>query len=283
MQREIINLCFCTLGAFLIAVGVTAFLSPNYIAAGGPSGIAIILFHTFGYSKGIVVFLVNAILMVPGLRLLGMAFLLRTCYAVVAQSLFIELLNGLFNNQIITTTPLLNAVYGGGMVGIGLGLVFRGQAASGGWTMMARLIASRFKYSVGNVVFFLDSCVIVVSGFAFGNVEAAMWAGIGVYGTGVFIDFVMPGTHTSKLVLISSAHAVDLNALFHDRLHETGSTLISNSHDSTSCHQSMVLIVDRAQVNHLIKLVSQVDARAHVVVMDAVEFFKGDARKNLQR
>lgn len=279
MQRQLINLCYCTLGALLIAVGVTLFLSPNHIAAGGPAGIAIILFHTLGYNKGLVVFLVNALLMGAGLRLLGIPFLLRTCYAVVAQSLFIELLNSLFQNQVITTAPLLNAVYGGGLVGIGLGLVFRGQAASGGWTLMARLIAGRFKLSVGNVVFFLDACVIVVAGFAFGNVEAVMWAAIGVYGTGVFIDFVMPGTHTSRLVLISSKYAAELNTLFAGRLQEAGSTLLANMTD----HQSMLLAVDRGQVNDLLKRVREVDANAHIVVLDAVEFFMGRDRQNLQR
>lgn len=276
MRQLLTNLGYCTLGAFLLSVGVALFLSPNHIAAGGPAGIAIILYHTLGISKGLVVLGINIVLMAVGARLLGMGFLLRTVYAVAAQSLFIELLGLWARNSSITAAPLLNTLYGGSLVGIGLALIFKGEAASGGYTLVARLIAGRFRIGVGKVVLFLDLCVIAASGLAFGDIEAALWAGIGVYVTGVVIDLLLTGEPVSKVVHISTNQARELARQFDAHLQEDGSVVHCNTLDDSAGHELMLLVVDRGRVDKVISIVRNTDQNAHVVVMDAAEFLIGN-------
>ena len=173
MRHQLKNLAFITAGSLLMAMGVVIFFSPNHIATGGPPGIAIILFHLMGISKGLTVLALNALLLVIGARLLGSAYLLRTCYAIATSAAFIELLAWLMPQPAVTSAPLLNTLYGGILIGVGLALGFKGEAASGGWSLLARLIANHLKVGVGQVILVLDACVIVASGFVFHDIESA--------------------------------------------------------------------------------------------------------------
>ena len=275
IQHTLRNLAFITVGAFMIALGVVIFFSPNHIATGGPPGVAIIVYHLFDIRIGLTVLAVNVVLMLIGGRLLGPGYLIRTCYAFLASSAFIELLYWLMPNPAVTAEPLLNTLYGGILLGIGLALNFKGEAASGGWTLVARIVAGYLKIGVGQVIQFFDFTVIIVSGLVFHNIEAALWAGIGAYVTGIVIDMVLTGRADSKVVHVSTSAAEMLTELLPERLRESGSVIHCNTVRDVAGHDLMLLVVDNSQVAHLNEVIREVDADAHVVVMDAVEFFTG--------
>lgn len=281
MKRHLLNWGYCTAGALLLAAGVVFFLAPNNVAAGGPPGIAILLFHTFGVSKGLTVFVLNAALMAFGLRLLGGSFLLRTAYAVSAQAVFIELLNFLYPAPAITSAPFLIAIYGGTCVGAGLALMFKGEAASGGYTLVARLIAARLKVGIGQVLLLGDLCVIAASGLVFGTIEAALWAGIGVYVATSVVDLVLRGERASKVVHITTRRAAELAALFEKQLAGDGSAVHCNTLGDADGQVLLMIVVDRARVNKLLGIVRSADPHAHVVVIDASDFIAGSAVKEV--
>ncbi|HJW56648.1 MAG TPA: YitT family protein [Burkholderiaceae bacterium] len=281
MKQHLINWAYCTVGALLLASGVVFFLAPNHVAAGGPPGIAIILSHTLGFNKGLVVFGLNSVLMAFGLRQLGAQFLIRTGYAVIAQAAFIELLNQLLPMRAITSTPFLTAIYGGIFVGAGLALMFKGEAASGGYTLVARMIASRLRVGVGQVLLFFDICVIVASGLAFGTIEAALWAGIGVYVATSVVDLMLRGERSSKVVHITTRRAKELAQLFEEQLPDDGSTVHCNTLNDAIGQVLMVIVVDRGKVNKLLDIVRGSDAQAHVVVIDASDFIVGSSIKEV--
>ena len=275
MRHQLKNLAFITAGSLLMAMGVVIFFSPNHIATGGPPGIAIILFHLLGISKGLTVLALNSVLLLIGARLLGGAYLLRTGYAIATSAAFIELLTRLMPNPAVTAAPLLNTLYGGILIGAGLAFGFKGEAASGGWSLLARLIANRFKMGVGQVILIQDACVIVASGIVFSDIESALWAGIGVYVTGVVIDLVLTGRAESKVVHVSTRQAGKLAELLPERLSESGTVVHCNTVRDVAGHDLMLLVVETGQVGRLNQIVRETDPEAHVVVMDAVEFFSG--------
>lgn len=197
--RQARNLLFATAGAALLALGIVVFLLPAHIVTGGPPGIAIILFHLLGLSKGLSILLLNLLLVPLGWRALGLGFLARTAWAVAATAGLTELLARLMPDPAVTASPLLNALYGGILVGAGIGLVFRGEASAGGWSLLARLIAERVRIGLGQCIFLLDALVIVASALVFGEIEPALWAGIGVYVTGLVIDLVLTGKAGAKV------------------------------------------------------------------------------------
>lgn len=272
------NLAFCTLGALLVAMGVVIFLSPNHIVTGGPPGIAIILFHLLGVSKAVTLVAVNSVLVAVGARLLGSGYLLRTCYAIGCTAAFMEMLARLLPQPAVTSAPLLNSLYGGILIGAGLAFVFKGEAAGGGWSLLARLVARRLKVGVGQCIVVLDLGVIVASAVVFRDIESALWAGIGVYVTGVVIDLVLTGRSGSKVVHISTTRADLLGRLLPERLRESGTLVHCNTVQDSGGQGLMFLVVETGQVGQLNEIVRDNDPGAHVVVMDAVEFFSGVAQ-----
>lgn len=277
-QLAIKNIGYCTFGALLLALGVVIFLSPNHIVTGGPPGIAIILFHFAGVSKGLTLVAINALLVAIGARLLGRGYLLRTAYAIGASAAFLELFSRFLPNPAVTGAPLLNTLYGGILVGAGVAFVFKGEAAAGGWSLLARLLAQRLGMGVGHCIFMLDLVVIAVSAVVFGDIESALWAGIGVYVTGVVVDLVITGQASSKVVHVSTNMAERLAAMLPERLRDSGAILHCNTVQDSKGRGLMFLVVETGQVGHLNRIVRETDPEAHVVVMDAVEFFSGVAK-----
>jgi uncharacterized membrane-anchored protein YitT (DUF2179 family) len=264
-----------TLGAFLLALGIVVFLSPNHIVTGGPPGIAIILFHYLGINKGVTLLVVNLALMLLGLRKLGRAFLLRTCYAFCATAAFTELLTHLMTNPAVTDAPLLNALYGGILAGIGLGLALKVGASAGGWSLLARLISEHTGIAVGQCIFLLDSLVLLASVIVFRDIEAVLWAGIGIYVTGLVVDLVLTGKSGAKVVHISSHRTGILTHLLPERLSEAGAKVHCNTLTDRNGLNVLFLVVENGQISLLRDLVRTHDPEAHMVVMDAVEFHGG--------
>jgi uncharacterized membrane-anchored protein YitT (DUF2179 family) len=269
------KLLFCTAGAMCLATAIVVFLSPNHIAAGGPPGIAIILFHSFGIDKGLTLLLLNGALMTLGLRTLGAAHLARTFYAIAATAACTYALSRLMQRPAVTAEPLLNALYGGVLAGVGIGLVFRGEASSGGWSLLARLLSRRSGIGVGQCIFLLDTVVVIASAVAFRDIESALWAGIGIYMTGFVVDLVLTGRSGTKIVQISTRQSDKLATELAVRLKQAGGMVHCNTMTDRSGRDVMFVVVETGQISLLNEVVRRDDPQAYVVVMDAVEFYAG--------
>lgn len=270
--RLLRNLGYASLGSLMVALAVVVFLSPNRIATGGPPGLAIILFHLFGIGQGLTLLLINVLLLLIGARMLGSGYLLRTIYAITCTAAFMEFLAWLLPDPTVTQAPMLNTLYGGILVGVGLALVFKGEAAAGGWSLMARLLANRLRLPVGQVILALDASVILVSAIVFHDIESALWAGIGVYITGLVVDLVLTGRAESKLVQISTVCAAELTAALEAGLRESGVLTHCHTLRDLEGQELMLLVVDTGQVGKLSYIVQETDPSARIAVLDAAEF-----------
>lgn len=269
------NIALIIAGAFSLALAIVFFLSPNHIVSGGPPGIAIILYHALDFNQGLSVFVINAVLMVFALKRLGPGYLIRTALAFGLIALFIELLFWLLPGVVPTTNPMLNALYGGLLVGLGLGLIFKGEAASGGWSILARLLAQWSGLTVGNWVLILDGSICLISALVFGNIESALWAAVGVYVSGLVVDWVLTGKAQSKVVHISTAHAAPILAALDQRFTESSALTHVNTVRDQNNEELVFLVVDASMIATVRSVVHDIDPKAHVVVIGATEFFSG--------
>lgn len=206
-RRFLANFAYCTVGSAALAVAIAVFLSPNRIVAGGPPGIAILLFHFAGISKGATLVLLNSALLALAARSFGGSYMLRTLYSIVATAALTELIGMMMHNAGVTPSPLLNTLYGGVLAGAGIGLVFRGDAASSGWAFLMRRIAKRLGMGVGQCLLLIDSLVIACSAIVFRDIEPALWAGIGLYVTGFVVDRILTGQSGAKTAPIGAERA----------------------------------------------------------------------------
>ena len=177
------------LGALIGGAAYPLFMTPNSIAPGGITGIATILNHLFRWPVGTVTLLLNLPLFLISYRAMGRIFAFRSLVATIFFTLFIDILP----LQPMTTDPLLGALYGGVMLGCGLGLIMRGGATSGGSDMVAKMVNKRFQFiSTGSFLFAIDFAVVVSAGFLIGTTEA-LWALISIFLCSKVMDAVIIG------------------------------------------------------------------------------------------
>ena len=163
------------IGCFIGAIAYPMFLVPNNIAPGGLTGVATILHYLFQLPVGTVSLLLNIPLFVIGYKAMGKIFVLRSFIATVLFSVFIDAIP----LPTLTNDPLLGSLFGGVLLGVGLGLILRGGATTGGSDMVARLIHRRFPHiTVGAFLLFVDCCVVLAAGF-FIKVNYALYGGRG--------------------------------------------------------------------------------------------------------
>lgn len=254
-------------GAFLTAAPFPLFLIPNDIAPGGLSGIGTLLHALTGVPVGAMTALLNAPLFLIGWRRMGRAFAARSLAAMLLTSVLTDLLP--FGP--VTQDPMLAAIFGGVCVGVGLGLVIRGNATTGGTDMAALLIHERFPIlTVGGVLLGLDFCVIASSGFVFG-VQSMMYALICVFVTSTVMDRVVEGLESAKAIFVFSHHTKAIvDAILHRM--QRGATLLHAKGAYSGEERDVLLsVVTRLQIPQFKSLVKEIDPDAFLMITDVRE------------
>lgn len=260
------NYLLIAAGAFIFAFGLNFFLVANRLAEGGVTGISLILFYLFQIPIGATILALNVPLFIIGWRLLGRGFAVRTVFGVVMVSLFVEILGG-FREP---TDPLLAALYGGALTGLGLGLIFRAGGTTGGSDILARILWHFRGLEMGRTIFALDVLVVSTSGLLFGR-NQALYTLVAMFVASRVIDTIQQGLFLAKAVIIVS----DQSRQIADRIMtemERGTTILEGKGGYTSREKEILYcVVTRGELTRLKLLVREVDPAAFVVVQDAGE------------
>lgn len=256
------------LGVIIAAFGVSFFLIPAKIAAGGVSGLATVVFHLTGFPAGITMLLLNIPLFLLSWRLIGPLFGVKTLFGTITMSLFVDL----FNQYAVPMTSdlLLSAIYGGVISGIGMGIAFRAGGSTGGTDMAAQLMARFFVTSVGQALLVVDGFVIILAGLAFG-LELAMYALIAVFITTKAIDLVQEGQNYAKATLIISEYAEEIGQTIMDRLERGVTSLDGRGMYTKDDKDVLLVIVSRMEIARVKEIVREFDEKAFVVIADVHE------------
>ena len=190
--------------SLLYAAAIALFLDPNQLAPGGVSGIAIILNRLTNLPTGTLILIMNIPLLALGMWKLGWKFVLSTMVAVAASSVFTD---PLAPYGPLTTDPLLAACAGGGLLSVGMGILFKLGATSGGTDILIRVIKLKYKHlKTGSLFLATDCCVIAASAIVFGNIDLALYAAIATIVSSFCLDLVLYGRDEAKLVYLITDH-----------------------------------------------------------------------------
>lgn len=267
-------------GVVLIALGLDLFLVPNKIAAGGVSGVATILFHLFSIPVGAGMLALNVPLFVWGLLRLGFGFGVRSLIGTVLLSGMVDLLAQFL--PVPTADALLASLYGGILVGLGLGLVFRAKGTTGGTDMAATVLRSYVGINVGQLLFLVDGAVVLAAGFAFRSPELAMYALITIFVSAWVVDVVQEGLGYTKAFLIISDKSQTIARAILNELNR-GATLWLGTGAYTGTTRMLVLsVVSRSEVTRLKDVVYRLDPRAFVILANVHEVL-GEGFKEYRR
>ncbi len=203
-QRVLDYVCI-TVASFIYAASISLFLDPNSLAPGGVTGIAIILNRVTGLETGTLMLLINIPIIILGVWKFGLQFILSTLYCVAAASVFTNLLEPL---GAATTDPLLATLVGGALMAIGMGLVFKAGATTGGTDIIVKVLRLKFPHLKTSVLFLLtDAIIVTVSGLVFKDIDKALYAGVVVCVVSFIFDMVLYGRDGAKLIYIISDYS----------------------------------------------------------------------------
>ena len=266
------------LGCALGALAYPLFLVPNHIAPGGLTGLATVLNYLFHWPVGTTSLVMNVPLFIIGYRAMGRVFVIRSLVATVLFSVLIDLIP----LPPMTEQPLLGAVFGGVLLGAGLGLILRGGATTGGTDMVARMIHNRFQHlSVGAFLFLIDCCVVLMAGF-FIEAEYALYAFVALYAASKLIDVVMVGLTREKACYIISTQHEQVKREIMEKL-DRGVTVLHAEGGYSGQERPVLLCVLSAQeLGRLKAIVREADEDAFLFISDAHEVLGEGFRKLME-
>lgn len=259
---SLIKILGIALGSFIYAVGINNFIITNGLAEGGFVGISIMALYTLKIPLGVSFFLLNIPLFFIGWKQFGKKFVIKTFLGVIFVSIFSEITKGW---QGPVDDKLLAALYGGVINGIGLGLIFRFGATTGGSDIIARIFNHSFGYSMGRTLFAIDVIVISVIAVIIGK-QTAMYSLIALFVAARVIDVVIEGASTSKACLIISDHTQQIADMI-GKILERGTTLLLGRGGYTGKNKDILYcVVSREEITRIQEIVREIDPTAFVVI-----------------
>lgn len=257
-----------TLGSALFAFGFSCFLMPNDISTGGISGLALVVVELLKFgSVGRLSVLINLPLFLAAGLKIGRRFFFGSLTGMLVSSVLIDAFALL---PMPATDPLIGALYGGVLCGLGLGAVFAAGASTGGSDIVVRLLKLRYRdVPIGQISMCFDAMVVVITGMVFRDLNKALYTGVAVFLSGKVMDVVVYRFDYSKVALIITKEHQKIAEAINDRL-DRGATFLHGEGSYT--HQEMKVVltaVKRQQIAELKELVMEIDPAAFVIVQEA--------------
>lgn len=279
-MRVLLEYINVLIGSAIVAIAFNLFLLPNKIASGGVSGISTILHWTLNFEPSFVQWALNIPLFIAGIIFLGSSFgYFQYALKTLVGTVFLPFVVFLTSDMApATTNPILGAVFGGIFVGLGLGIVFRGNASTGGTDLAAQIIHKYTGASLGMSVALIDGFIVLSSAVTL-SLESALYALIGMYLTAKMIDVVQLGFSNTKMALIISDHEKELRMGILEEI-DRGVTRIDGRGGYTDNERPVLMcVVSQNELTRLKLLVKSIDSNAFFIVTQANEVlgegFKG--------
>jgi uncharacterized membrane-anchored protein YitT (DUF2179 family) len=206
-----------------------------------------------------------------GLKFLGKRFGARTAFAFTIVSLVYDFFDKIFHPHAATSDPLLSSVFGGIVLGIGLGIVFRAKGTTGGSDILGQMLHKFTNVSVGIGIMIVDFFVISFAGFAFGDLTLALYGFISLYASSKIIDLVLDGLdYARSLYIISEKQNAIINAITRD-MHRGGTIIKGTGFYTRKDRDILFTVVTRKEVATVRQLVQQIDPNAFVIISNVHE------------
>lgn len=264
--KFLLSFIMITIGSIFAAIALENFLLPNTVLDGGINGISIIFSKLFNLPLSVLVVVLNIPFMYIGYKHLGKAFLYRTIYAIVAFSLFLEVFHKF---DAFTEEILLATVFGGMLLGVGVGIIIRFGGCIDGTESLAMVISKKTNFSVGQIVLCFNLIIYTVAGFIFGF-DRAMYSLLTYVITFKVIDAVSEGLEQAKAALIVTEKGTKLSKEIYEKLGRTTTTirgkgLISGEKEVLYC------VLTRIEIFELRHIVDKMDESAFVTILEVSE------------
>ncbi|MDD3636389.1 MAG: YitT family protein [Bacteroidales bacterium] len=260
------------IGAIFIAAGYVFFITPHKIVPGGIYGISIVLHHSFNTPVGLMALAFNIPLTLIGIKVLGPRFGAKTVTGFFLTSGFMDGFTYLYGDfPLLKDDPLTSALYGGAIIGLGVGLFFKAKATCGGTDVMAMMAGKWTHQPLGKLMMSIDALIVVIGTVVFADWKIPLYSLLAIFVMGKVIDMVLEGAQTDKVVLVVSDEyekiATKITSDF-----RRGATLLNGQGMFAGKARNMLFVVLRRREIVLLKdFISKTDQKAFVVSLNASE------------
>lgn len=290
-KKWFISYSLIIIGSIILAAGFVFFISPYKIVPGGVYGIAIVIHYMTeglmqwapsGFPIGLMGLIMNIPLTIIGIRILGPRFGIKTVIGFVLTSVFMDAITYFFGEApLVAGDALLSSIFGGVLVGLGLGLIFKSKATSGGSDIVAMIIAKYTKLPLGQLMIYVDSAIVLIGLVVFADWKIPLYSWIVIYVTGKTIDIVLQGMSVDKTLFIVSDKYEEIRDRIINDLHRGGTYLPGKGMYNGSEKTVIFTVVNRREMALLQEYIHEIDPTAFLTVLEANEIL-GEGFKSLK-
>ncbi|RKX50280.1 MAG: YitT family protein [Thermotogae bacterium] len=273
---------FATVGTFITALGLVIFLIPSNIAAGGVSGLSIILNHFIPISVGVWMYILNGLLFLIAFLTIGFDFSAKTIYCTFVLNFFVDFLDRFSIVPKYSGEDLFIVVFFGDILtALGMAITFSQNASTGGTDIIARIFNRYFGTSLGKTLLFVDFTIGALAGVSF-NARTGMYSILAIIINGLSIDFIMHGLELSSEVFIISNKNKEIASFVLNKL-ERGATYIPAKGAYTGTDREVLMVVvKRRELNELIRYIRKLDPSAFVIIKEVRQVL-GEGFKKIEK
>lgn len=266
IKEEMITLLFITIGAMIAAFSLECFLLPNDIIDGGIIGLSMMISHITKWNLGLIVIALNIPFIYLALQKMGNLFVLNVFYGVSVLAVFLNLFSGYH----VTEVPMLATVFGGIILGLGVGLILRNDGALDGTEILAIRMAKKFGFSVGEIIMFFNVFIYTAAGTLYGW-DSAMYSILTYFIVYRVIDIVLEGLNSAKAAWIISNNPEEIGNSIIKTLDISVTYLRAKGGYSKQEKIIVYCIISRLEVTKMKKLIREVDPEAFLVIQGVHE------------
>ena len=268
------NLLFLTVGAIITAFALESFLVPNNIIDGGVIGISMIVSHITKLNLGLLILIINTPFIIMAFKKMGAKFVVQTVYANIILALFLNI----FHHYKVTGDLLLSTVFGGMILGFGVGVILKHEGSLDGTEMLSLVVSRRFGCSVGEFIMGINVFIYLVAGKVF-SWESAMYSILTYFIASKVIDMVMEGLNSSKSVRIISDEATAIGQALIEKL-DISVTYLQGIGGYTGQDKDLIYcVISRLELPKMLDIIKEIDSNAFVSVVDVHEVYGGRFKK----
>jgi len=273
LKNELRNFGFIISGSLIFGMAYALFIIPFHVVPGGVSGIAVVINYFSRVPVGLMSILLNIPLLILGIRKLGKSYGVKTVIGFALSFLtvdfFYEIL-GLKHFQ-ATDKPILASIYGGLLLGAGLGLIFKGRASTGGSDIVGMILHKYFGIRIGMGILLVDSVIIFASGFLFGSMEAPLFGFLTLFVSVKTIDFILEGWNYARKAFIITTRPGEVSEMILNQLDRSGTLFSGRTLFKNQKRSVIMTVIAIRQFPILRQEVRRIDPEAFVIVSDVYE------------
>lgn len=272
MKTYIKDYFFLTLGALIYAFAIEAFLIPSQIIDGGVTGISMILSKLFSFPLGYFIVGINIPFIVIALQKLGKRFVIATFYSILVFALGVTIFGHMFHGHcIIENLELfLVAVFGGLILGAGVGLIIRNGASVDGTEVLAVYATKKIPFSVGEIIMFINLFIFTVAGFVY-DWQHALYSIVTYFVAYKTMDVVIEGLNESKSVFVITDYSTEIGKDIMEKMDVSVTYIDAEGGYSGIKKRIVYCVISRLQVQKLKEIAKNIDPRAFIAIENVYE------------